>query len=379
VVKIVSYLKYYVEPVLYVVLSPDCSSYASSQEIQGYLKDVALHFELEQFITYNTKVIRAQWSEESHTWTVETEGGEIVESDILVNAGGILNDPQIPAIDGYSSFSGPQMHTAAWDSSVDLTNKRIAVIGAGASAIQMLPQIQPLAKRIDIYIRTPSWITPPVAAPSPDVTNHAYSEEEKDAFRWDEKSYLRTRKEMERHFNGAFRTFMKNSDQQQEMRISLETSMKALIADESLQSKLIPSFEVGCRRINPGEPYLAALQKSNVQPLFDRIEKISPAGVVVAGVEHPADILIAATGFNTSFLPRFPIIGRNDVNLQDLWSKEPVSYMGTGVAGFPNYLVFLGPNTPISNGSLIGQISTHTCRRRASAADILNRCSRCDE
>lgn len=132
--------------------------------------------------------------------------------------------------------------------------------------------------------------------------------------------------------------------------------MRELITDRHLQNKLIPSFEAGCRRINPGEQYLVALQKSNVQAIFDPIEEITATGVVVSGdVEHPADVLIAATGFDTTFRPRFPIIGRDGLNMQDLWRSDPASYMGIGVAGFPNYLTFLGPNTPISNGSLMGE------------------------
>ncbi|KAH8896207.1 FAD/NAD(P)-binding domain-containing protein [Thozetella sp. PMI_491] len=328
--------------------------YAPSQEIQEYLKRVARYFDLERTITYNCKVVHARWSEDSHSWTVKLENGTKAESEILVNAGGILNDPQLPSIHGYSSFAGPRLHTASWDSSVDLDKKRVAIIGAGASAIQLLPKIQPLASHIDIYIRTPSWITPPVAAPTPEARDHVYSSEERESFRWNERLYLRKRKEMEDQFNGSFKKFFKGSSGQREFRNQLEARMRTLIPDENLQSKLIPSFEVGCRRINPGEPYLVALQEANVEPIFEPIERITPGGVVVAGVEHAADILITATGFNTSFKPRFPIIGRNSINLQDKWSQDPVSYMGTGVAGFPNYLVFLGPNTPISNGGLIG-------------------------
>jgi cation diffusion facilitator CzcD-associated flavoprotein CzcO len=88
--------------------------------------------------------------------------------------------------------------------------------------------------------------------------------------------------------------------------------------------------------------------------VFDAIEKVTSTGIVAGGLESPADVIVAATGFNTSFKPRFPIIGRKGINLQDIWDKDPVSYLGTGVSGFPNYLVFLGPNTPISNGSLMG-------------------------
>ncbi|KAH8647740.1 hypothetical protein BX600DRAFT_389320 [Xylariales sp. PMI_506] len=330
--------------------------YASSQEIQGYLKRVAKYFDLERFIHFNIKVVSARWLEESSTWKIELEDGNVTECDVLINAGGILNNFKWPDIHGFDSFLGPKLHTAAWDSNVDLVDKRVAVIGAGASAIQLLPQIQPKARHVDIYIRSPSWITPPVASPSPEILNYSYNEEDQGKFRQETDMYLRTRKYMEDQLNGSFKAFRKGSAQQEDRRSRLAARMKSLISDESLQERLIPTFEVGCRRINPGEGYLLALQEWNVQPIFQPIEKVNQSGIVVDGLEHPVDVIVAATGFNTSFRPRFPIIGRNGVNLQDLWAEEPTSYFGTSVSGFPNYLIFLGPNTPISNGSLIGPL-----------------------
>lgn len=330
-------------------------SYASSHEINSYLKGVAAHFELEQFIRYNSSVVSAEWSDKTSTWTVQIENGPTVEAEILVNASGILNNPQMPDIDGLSTFSGPLLHTAHWDSSVDLRNKKIGVIGSGASSIQLLPKIQPVADKIQVYIRTPSWICPPVALPDGATASCEYEERDKEQFRWNDETYLTTRKAMEDKFNGMFRTFLKDSPEQKDIRSEFQARMKSLIDDKKLQDHLIPSFEVGCRRINPGEDFLIALQKPNVEPVFHGIEKVVPEGIIAGGVLYPADVLVAATGFNTTFRPRFPIIGRNKANLQDVWSENPDSYMGTGVAGFPNYLIFLGPNTPISNGSLMGK------------------------
>ncbi|ETS84116.1 hypothetical protein PFICI_02141 [Pestalotiopsis fici W106-1] len=333
------------------------SRFASSAEIQAYLKRVAQTFNLDRYIQYNTRVTHASWCEESATWTVELNGQHRVQSEILVNAGGILNDPQIPEIPGLSSFAGPRLHTAAWDPSVDITGRRVAVIGAGASAIQLIPQIQPLASHVDVYIRTPSWITPPIGleetAPSP---NPFYTEQEKYRFKKDASYYLHLRKGLEAQFNGMFRAFMKGTPEQKALRADLEENMKTLIRTPALQEQLIPKFEAGCRRMNPGQPYIHSLQEDNVLPVFGGVDSITSQGVVVDGTERACDILVLATGFNTSFRPRFPIIGRNGVDLQRLWSETPTSYMGTGVAGFPNYLIYLGPNTPISNGSLMGSL-----------------------
>lgn len=283
------------------------------------------------------------------------DNGVSAESEILINACGILNNPQMPNIEGLSSFKGPLLHTADWDDSVTLHDKRVGIIGAGASGIQLLPKIQPLVKNVKVFIRTPSWIFPPVGLPEGMSAEHRYTEQEKEIFRWDDEKYLQARKDSENEFNGMFQAFLKNSTEQQCIRAKITDRMKSIIKNETLQKKMIPGFEVGCRRVNPGEPFLHTIQEPNVEPIFEKITKITKDGIVAGDETHPIDVLIAATGFNTSFKPRFPIIGTNGVNLQDLWADEPTAYLGTGVAGFPNYLIFLGPNTPISNGSLMGK------------------------
>jgi cation diffusion facilitator CzcD-associated flavoprotein CzcO len=151
-----------------------------------------------------------------------------------------------------------------------------------------------------------------------------------------------------------FGAFFKLNPEQQDMRNRFESRMRSIIKDEELQKHLIPPFEAGCRRINPGEQFLISIQEPNVKPVFDSIERVTPTGIIAGGIEYPTDVIITATGFNTSFKPRFPIIGRKGVNLQHLWGDDPISYFGTGVSGFPNLLIYLGPNTPISNGSLMG-------------------------
>jgi cation diffusion facilitator CzcD-associated flavoprotein CzcO len=311
-------------------------------------------------------VTSATWDETKATWAVDVEDYGTVESEILINAGGILHHPQMPTISGLSSFGGPLLHTARWDSAIDLKGKRVAIIGAGASAVQLLPKIQPLCEDVDIYIRTPSWICPPAGQQASDNKNSQYSEDDKQGFRQNRDSYLEIRKGLESPFNSNFKAFIKGSPEQTGLRKEFEVRMKELIHDEYLQSKLIPKFEVGCRRTNPGEGYLLALQEANVHPIFDPISEIVKEGVTIelengSRTIREVDVLIAATGFNTSFKPRFPIIGRDSMNLQDKWSSDPVSYLGTGVSGFPNYLMFLGPNTPISNGSVIGKLPSLKC------------------
>ncbi|KAH8897442.1 FAD/NAD(P)-binding domain-containing protein [Thozetella sp. PMI_491] len=354
--------------------NPDWSKfYATSGEIQRYMKSVCSLFGLDSHMVFSTRVTSAQWQEDHGVWTITTEGataGGVYECEILINAGGILNNYSMPDISGLADFKGPIVHTAAWDDTVDLADKRVAIIGAGASAVQVLPAIQPLCKSIDIYIQTPSWVSPPVGL-DPDRANGApnpkYTQAERDAFRQDTAHFLQTRKGMESKFNDSFAAFFKAGTEQHGMRARYEAYMRGLIHDAELQEKLIPGFEAGCRRVNPSQAYLAAVQETNVRPVFDSIIRIVPDGVEVqakpstaeqstTAAVHSADVIIAATGFDTSFKPRFPILGRGGVDLRLLWDSNPVSYMGTGVSGFPNYLTFLGPNTPISNGSLTGPI-----------------------
>ncbi|KIX08587.1 uncharacterized protein Z518_03243 [Rhinocladiella mackenziei CBS 650.93] len=331
--------------------------YAASSEIQSYLKAVALHYRLDRFITFHNRVVNARWNGDCFRWTVTIEGGLEHESEILVNASGILNNPKLPDLNGLDGFEGDLAHTAAWDSRIDVTGKRVAIVGAGASAIQVLPALQPQASHIDIYIRTPSWITPPAGASFNNEHNHTYTEEEKAKFADDADYSLSTRKEMEASFNAMHGAFVKNSEKQREMRSRMESRMKQLIHSEELQTKLIPSFEAGCRRLNPGEKYLEALQQNNVDPIFEAIQTVTSNGIRdISGNFRPVDTIIAATGFDTSFRPRFPIIGTDGNDLRDLWKDEPASYCGLAVSGFPNYLIFLGPNTPIANGSLMGAL-----------------------
>lgn len=313
------------------------------------------HYGLERQISLGCKVERAEWIESQNLWEVTVGGHGKLHCEILCNASGILNNVQWPSLKHLDRFSGPVLHTAAWNPDVDLTGKSVAIIGAGASAIQMLPAISRQVRHADIYIRTPSWIVPPAGQSLNREPNHAYTDIEKKTWTNDPQYSVSTRKAMETTFNSMFKVFWKDSEDQRTMRSEMECHMRDLIRDPILQQKLIPEFELGCRRINPGDTYLACLQQEHIEPIFDSIEEVTPNGVKAGGQVRQADVLIAATGFDTSFKPRFPIISRG-CDLRDLWTDEPISYFGTGVSGFPNYLTYLGPNTPISNGSLMGTL-----------------------
>lgn len=330
-----------------------CYSYASSKEIKSYLKAVSFHYNIDKNISFNSKVSGAKWDEDRAVWTVAIADKGTFECDILFNAGGILNNISQPKIKNLRSFKGPVLHTANWDENISLTGRRVAMIGAGASAFQCLPAILPSVDHVDIYIRTPSWISPPAGGLLHEGRNHTYTAKEKARFDKDPKYSAETRKEIETIFNSQFKAFIRDSNEQHLVKAQIEKYMRDWIPSPEMQEKLIPSFEVGCRRISPGEAYLEALQSPKVNAVFDAIDEVTEDGVTALGVHRPADLLVTATGFDTSFRPRFPILGQ-DANLVDLWKDIPISYFGVAVAGFPNYLTFLGPNSPAANGSVTG-------------------------
>ena len=189
------------------------------------------------------------------------------------------------------------------------------------------------------------------------MTQHVYSEEEKREFAEKPETLSKLRKANESGLNSMFGVYLKNTQIQNEMKANMVSQMKDKLRNQFLEEKLIPQWGVGCRRLTPGIDYLETLSKDNVKVVYGEIEKITEKGCRCDdGNEYPVDILICATGFDTSFRPRFPVVGPNNTNLQDAWSKEPKSYLGLAAPGFPNYLIFLGPNCPIGNGPVISAI-----------------------
>nr|AET79193.1 putative FAD-containing monooxygenase [Claviceps paspali] len=334
--------------------------YSPSEEIQAYLKKVVSHFGLEKRIQYGVEVVSADWDEASSTWAVGLKHGTTMKCDVLINAGGILHKPRWPEIEGLDRFKGALVHTAAWDKTLDLAGKTVGLVGSGSSAIQVLPHLQPICSSIRMYIRTPAWIAPSTMEKKedPGPSNRDYTSDEKASFRQDPESYAEMRSAIDAQYNGIFPALFKSSPEQRHLRQVLEARMRSLVRDEALRDRLVPRFEVGCGRVNPHEDFLRGIQEENVTPVFDAIEAVTQNGIVSGGVEHPVDAIVAATGFDNSFRPRFPLRGRHGVDLADLWAEDPVSYFGTAVAGFPNYLTFLGPNTHIANGAFMGPLES---------------------
>jgi hypothetical protein len=194
-------------------------------------------------------------------------------------------------------------------------------------------------------------------SPVQGLEQHVFTDKERLDFATKPNTLVEYRKNVERGLNGQFGIFLKGTNTNNETEAYFRQQMSDKLSNPYLEERLIPNWHVGCRRLTPGVGYLEALGKENVEVVYGEINSISEKGCVCDnGKEYPVDVLICATGFNTSFKPRFPVVGPDGTNLQDAWKDEAQSYFGIAAAEVPNYLIFLGPNCPIGNGPVLSAI-----------------------
>ncbi|KAF9631097.1 putative flavin-binding monooxygenase protein [Lasiodiplodia theobromae] len=308
------------------------SYYSRAPEILAYFKKVAEDYGLLKYVRLSHTVVGAAWDEGEQQWRVRVQRGadadDVIEdkAHVLVNASGVLNKWKWPAIKGRETFKGPMLHSAAWDDRIDLAGKRVAVIGGGSSAVQIVPNIQP------------------------------DTEEQKEVLRKDPKKYLTYRKTIESELNSRFKFIINGSKEQADARAFAEKEMRRkLSAKPEIADMIVPTdFAVGCRRPTPGNGYLEALCEDNVTVVSQSIHEITEKGIKTAdGVEHEFDIIVCATGFDVSWRPKYPTIGRGGRSLSEEWKDIPNTYLSISVPHFPNYLIFNGPFGPYGHGSFL--------------------------
>ncbi|KAL5358850.1 hypothetical protein BJX96DRAFT_183379 [Aspergillus floccosus] len=334
------------------------SFYAGGSDIWQYIKSTTDKYALAEKIQFNSKLTSAVWDDVAGKYhlTVDTLG-QIAEeqADVLINAAGFLNKWSWPKIPGLHSFNGRLVHSASWDQSIDWTNKRVAIIGNGSSGIQILPEMQPAAAEIVNYIRSPTWLSPNFASEfTPDGKNYKFSEQYKKKLNDDPQALLQMRKEITHSFNKFFYALLNDSPEHMAAQKTFKEQMEERLGhDPELCSKFIPNYRVGCRRLSPGEGYLEALQKPNVKAEFSEIKEITATGITTIDSKHDFDIIVCATGFDTSFVPPWTMVGKGGAVLAEQWKDHPEAYMGACVPNFPNYFIFNGPNSPLAHGSLL--------------------------
>ena len=308
-----------------------------------------------KYIKYNHRLVSAIWNEASGKWDLEFEvtypnipaEKQIFKrsAHVLLNAGGLLNNWKWPAIPRLHDFKGHLCHSASWQHDYDWHGRRVAIIGSGSSAIQIVPELQPLVKEMKAFIRSPTWIAPSQGFVDPENAqgpkNFFYTDEEKKQFRANPDEFLRYRKKIEGDMNKTFETMLKNSPKQKGARkVFTEIMKQRLNNDEVLAEKLTPKWAVGCRRLTPGQNFLESLVKENVQVVSDEIARVDADGLVTAnGRKCEVDAIVCATGFDTTYRPRFKLVGRQGVPLSEIWkdTEDVMAYLAVAVPAFPNY------------------------------------------
>ena len=330
---------------------PDWSrKFAGQAEIVDYFEGVARKYGLMPHIRFNTEVTEARFDEEAGLWRIRTASGEEIAANVLISGVGQLNRPAYPKIDGLDAFKGAQFHSARWDHSVDLTGKNVAVIGNGASAIQFVPEIAPEVGKLTIFQRTPNW-----CVPKPD---RPFTEREKKLFRsmpWLVRAQRwLTWMMLERNYLA----FTQGSLFGKLFERASKKELEAHISDPELRRKLTPDYPAGCKRILLTNDWFPTLARPNVHVETSHIARITDNAVVTEdGVSHPADVVILATGFeSTDFLSPMKIVGRGNADLNDVWAAGAEAHRGVAVAGFPNFFMLYGPNTNLGHNSIIFMI-----------------------
>ncbi|KAH2465011.1 hypothetical protein KXV84_002637 [Aspergillus fumigatus] len=340
--------------------------YAAAPEIHAYWKRVAEKYGCMKYIKLKQAVVEAVWDDSKSKWQlkvqdIQTDTVYTDECNILISATGALNSWKWPDIPGLHDFKGKLQHSARWDESYDYTGKRAAVIGNGSSGIQIVPGMLPKVAHIDHYIRGRTWLSPTFARQHVDkrggaeLENFSFTPEEIETFKKDHSAYQRFRKEIELELQSVHGVTLLGTPEQIGAReVFLQNMKRRLSRKPEMCEDLIPSFPPVCRRLTPGPGYLEALTDDKVDVITSKIIKVDAEGIITAdGQHHPTDVLVCATGFDTTFNPRFPVIGRNGVTLANRWQKTPETYLSLAVDGFPNYFICLGPNAALGEGNLL--------------------------
>lgn len=313
-------------------------THASQAEIQEYLEEVVDDYEMRDRFRLGVGVVRAEWDEDRMQYLVTLTNGETHWFDVVVSAVGMLNVPNIPDWPGMESFNGPIFHSARWDSSVDLTGKRVAVIGAGASAAQVVPGLQPIVKELLTFQREPGWVFP--------KDDRDYTQEERNHLsRFGRRRLVRwkTLRAMDKGLKVA------SDPEAAEKMVKRGTDyINSVFADRpDLAEALTPSFAPRCKRNIQSSTFYPALLEPNVTLIKRSIVRVTENGVVDdQGQEYEVDAIVLTTGFQAqNFLSTYDIVGRDGTSLHEYWGEEPHAYLGITVPNFPNFYIMYGPNT----------------------------------
>jgi cation diffusion facilitator CzcD-associated flavoprotein CzcO len=317
--------------------------YAPGAELKAYAEHCVDKFDVRRRSRLLTAVTAVEYDDANDLWEIHLADGTAVTGRYVVSATGVLTKPKKPEIAGIDDFTGAVMHTARWDDTVDLTGKKIAIIGTGASAVQIIPSIAPDVDHLTVFQRTPIWCLPKPDAGVPLALRWGLHLVPglKAAARLASQSYVEVTFPLAAHFHGYLPTAKAGE------KLGL-LHLRRSVRDPDLRQKLTPTYSLGCKRPSFYNTYLRAFNRKNVLLETTSIDAITPQGVrTVDGTEHAIDVLILATGFKVfdkGNMPPFPVSGAGGLGLEDFWSaNRSQAYHGISVPAFPNMFLILGP------------------------------------
>ena len=332
--------------------NPDWTrTYSRQPEIRAYLHRCADQFGVRPYVRTDTAVESATWDEDTGRWQVETSRGPL-RARVLIAGMGPLTEPKTPDIPGLDSFQGHTMHSARWDHDYDLSGKRVASIGTGASAIQYVPSIQPDVERLHVFQRTAPWVLPHTDRPTTTFERRLY----------------RRLPFLQRLVRGAVYAgretnvvgFVKNPRLMGIIERIARRHMSKQIPDPELRAKVTPDYTIGCKRILPSNRWYPALGQPNVELVTGGVTEVRANSVVGSdGVEREVDAIIFGTGFSVTDMALGKVVrGRGGRTLDEHWRGSPSAHLGTAIPGFPNLFMLLGPNTGLGHSSMIYMIES---------------------
>ncbi|GAB4123294.1 MAG: NAD(P)/FAD-dependent oxidoreductase [Rubrivivax sp.] len=319
--------------------------FAAAPEIQAYMDFCARRHGVTPHLRLGEAVVDAAWDEAAGLWRLRTAAGRVYEAPWFVCSTGPLNQARWPDIPGLADFAGPRLHSAQWDATVPVAGRRIGVIGTGSTASQLIPPLAEQAARLTVFQRTANWVLPRLDRPYGDLDRRLMR--------------IGLYATLVRAFWYAVtewgrRGFDEGTLARRSM-LKLAAANLKPVTDPGLREKLKPPYPLGCKRIIYSSDYYPALVRSNVALVTEAIERITPGGLVTAdGTAHPLDLLVCATGFDTThLLASLAVRGRGGRLLSEAWAQGPEAYRGVTVPGFPNLFLMLGPNTGTGHTSTL--------------------------
>ncbi|MEU2041346.1 flavin-containing monooxygenase [Nocardia niwae] len=334
-------------------LNPDWSrSFSRQGEIQRYIEDVSKRYDVRDKHIFDCDVTSARWNNETARWDIESTKGRFT-ADTVVSAVGALCEPALPDIKGINEFEGEIFHSARWNHDADLTGKRVAIIGTGASAIQIVPAIAPKVGHLDVYQRTAPWLLPRLDRP--------YTKAERLAFKHVPGLQRLSRAAIYAARETQVVGLAKVPALMQVFEAIAKAKLRYEIRDPQLRAKVTPNFRIGCKRMLISNDYYPALSRPNVDVVTDGIAEVRANSIVTEdGTEREIDALIVATGFHVTDSPTYDTItGRDGRTLSEVFDEiGQQGYKGSSIANFPNMFFLLGPNVGLGHTSMVYMIES---------------------